>query len=161
MKKQFLIVCIAIAMASCASMKELKELPSIDPSQSLFKIDFSPYTKNGFLITPEKYIGAYESIGLVDYQLMPGAVYVVVGKQKNPYYTGTDSQPMYIDKKMWKIDEINFKMAMDSLYNICTKMGADALVNFSLGYPSDDYGMISNPVTIKGYSISGYAIKRK
>lgn len=145
---------------SCAT--ELPTLYNIDKEYNFFGIDFSKYSKAGFLITPEKYNDNYESIGLVTYELLPGGIYKHMGKKVNPAYGGSNtSVPRFIDIYKWIIDEVSLEQSIDSMYIRCEKMGADALVNFKLENHWKDYNQISNPTTVMGYKLSGFAIKRK
>lgn len=156
--KKSLFLLLAFSLYSCVSLNELKV---IYPAEILYGIDFTPFTQKGFLITPEKYSGNYESIGIINFTAKPGAQYKMSGRKPNPYYkSGTDDQ-RYIDVYEWAVDSIAFTEVLDKVYNICIGMGADALVNFQNEITLDPYTGIKNPVTITGYRITGFAIKRK
>lgn len=151
------IGCCLIGLSSCA---ELKELSKIDAYESVYEIDFSPFTQKDFLITPEKYLGEYESIGLIDYTIMPEANYVTVGIKKNVNYSGGVGSSVVEDKK-WVSNKVDARQALDSIYIVCLEMGADALVNFKISTQEDNYQLIKNPIKINGITITGFAIKRK
>lgn len=152
-----LIGCCLIGLTSCA---ELKELSKIDSYESAYEIDFTPFTQRDFLFTPEKYLGEYESIGLIDYTIMPEANYVSVGMEKKVNYTSSAGST-FVEVKKWVPNEVDSRQALDSIYNICLEMGADALVNFKISVHEDVYQLIINPVKINGITITGFAIKRK
>jgi len=140
----------------------LKGLNIIYPGQSLYGIDFTPFTQKGFLITPEKYEGFYESVGIIDFTAKPGAQYKLTGEIKNPeYFPGMQDHSPFIEHYEWVVDSISFKDVLTKVYDICTQMGADALVNFHNELISDNYSGIKNPTAITGYRITGFAIKRK
>lgn len=160
MKKPYLLL-ILIVFSSCATVKTLPELKVINPAEHLYDLDFSPYAAKGFLITPEKYSGEYESIGLITFTAMPGAQYKRIGFKVNPFYTAESGQPKIIDAYEWATDTIEFDTILNKVYNICLSRGADALVNFQGETIYSSYDNYSNPVTLSGYKISGYAIKRK
>jgi hypothetical protein len=152
-----LIIFIAL-LTGCAG---LTELTVIYPAKILYGIDFTPFTEKEFLITPEKYSGQYESIGLIDYTTKPGAIYKITGKKLNPYYVPGGAAEKLIVKYEWKADSILFSDALNEVYKICTDMGADAIMNFKNELVFDRYDNIKNPVTITGYRITGFAIKRE
>jgi hypothetical protein len=160
--KKLLYLLLAFLLTSCAvTQKELKELKIISPYEYLYGIDFAPFTQKGFLITPEKYNGNYESIGMIDFTAYPGAQYIKTGVKLNPYWSQGSSEPKVIETYEWKIDSIEFKAVLNKVYNICVEMKADALVNFKNEITLDTHEGIKNPITIAGYRITGFAIKRK
>ena len=53
---------VAILSAGTISCSTVTYIPA---ATQFYAIDFSKYTELGFLITPEKFIGEYESIGIV------------------------------------------------------------------------------------------------
>lgn len=160
MKKVLVILGIVLLFTSCTTITILN---SVQKEESFYGIDFRTYTEKGFLMTPENYSGEYESIGLITYKIIPAAKYVLINnKTKNVLYYNT-----YTDTYYWIKDDINFQNVLDSVYVNCVSMGADALINLKMNLISKEYLLdkyskpISNPVTISGYEISGYAIKRK
>ena len=113
----------------------------ISPESSYFAIDFTKYSKEGFLFTTEKYLGDYESIGLVEYVLVPGARKSDLGYQ---------------------VDDIRLSQAIDSLYYLAKDMGADAIVNFDAKSIQREYSFFSEGrIILNGYELGGFAIKRK
>lgn len=161
MKKNLLIIIVLGLITSCISPRELK---NISEKRNFYAIDFREYSKNGFLITPEKYIGDYQSIGIVRFEVYPGASYTVVERKVNPNYNPNTTGPnssKYYDVKEWIVRKISMQDALDGIFEKCKEMGADALVNFKMDYDAVPYDGISNPVVINGYIITGYAIKRK
>jgi hypothetical protein len=161
MKKLIYLLLVIFATSCATGLKELNELKVIFPSEKLYGIDFTPFTKKNFLITPEKYTGNYESIGIINFTAKPGAKYIKLGFKANPDYTEQNNQLKYLESFDWKVDSIIFSDVLNKVYKICTDMGADALVNFKNDIIYDSHSDISNPVTIMGYEISGFAIKRK
>jgi hypothetical protein len=159
MKKIILIALITAIFVSCSA--PLKELSRIEGYGIMNKIDFRKYTEKGFLITPEKYNGEYQSIGMIDYIKMPGASYIKRAKTDdngNPV-APEFGHPAELDKH-WVTDNMNLDAVLEELYKQCIAMGADAIINFSLIPNSVTHGGITNPVTIEGIRITGLAIKR-
>jgi len=146
MKK--LIVLFLIILTGCAVT-----IYNIDPINEYFGIDFTKYSKEGFLFTPEKYLGEYESIGMIEYKLIPGAKYKIY---KQVY--GQEA------KYKWFTEYIEFSQAVDSIYFMAKSMGANTIMNFdfSIEYNEEFSNPMEykNPITIYGYRITGFAIKR-
>ncbi len=157
--KKITLLTIFLGFISCAPVKE------IYPVEVLFGVDFRPYTQKGFLFTPEKYTGEYESIGLLDLSRSPGAQYVILNSKANPRFSRFSSEQEVFYQYGWKIDSISIPMMIDKFYSICIDMGADAVMNFEV------YGKEAlrvqpvfsnkNPPELPFLGIRGFAIKRK
>ena len=147
MKTVISIIAILL-LASC--IKQLHYIPS---ESSYFGIDFRKYTNQGFFITPEKYIGDYESVGLVEYVMVPEANYQSVNRIR---FDGTIGK-----ERKWVQAKISLSQGIDSLYALAKRMGADAIMNFSTSTTARTYPAIANPTTLTGYEIKGFAIRRK
>ena len=159
MKKLFIKLIIAsLILTSCMSSETLT---IIYKKENIYEMDFRKYTEKGFLFTTEKYNYEYESIGLISYEIVPGAEYKCFAKKLNPYYTPGGNKPKYFDLYQWFVDDIIFSDVLDSIYVKCTNMGADAFVNFDTEIIFDDHRNIKNRIKIFGCKISGFAIKRK
>lgn len=158
--KKLLFMLTIVLMASCTSLEKMTYFPG---EENLYRIDFSKYSDKGFLITPEKYLGEYESIGLLTYELVPATNYVRTGRIANDNYVSgsTSSGPQFYDIYKWIDQKMDTQQALDSLYLICLKNGADALMNFDREVIFREHTGIANPHVVAGISISGYAIKRK
>ncbi len=132
--KKILILFTFFLLVSCSQLTYIKE------TQELSAIDFREYSKKGFLITPEMYNGKYSSVGVIHYKVTPKAVY---------------------SNMRWIVDTLHIQSVLDGVYEICNKMGADALVNFKASFEGTYYSGISNPINLIGIEISGLAIKRE
>ena len=143
-KLLYLSLIFAFVTYSCKTLET-----TIPKKEILSGINFTKYTKSGFLITPEKYNKEYESIGLIDFLYMP--------KAELKYNENDNYGILY----SWEIDPINIQDALDKIYTQCLDMGANALVNFNATVEVDQYPLVKNPVAIKGYRITGFAIKIK
>jgi len=152
MKK--LIILLLIFLMGCGVT-----IYNIDPINEYFGIDFTKYSKEGFLFTPEKYLGEYESIGMIEYKLISGAKYLSTGRQWDAK-TAKSIPTRY----KWFIDEIEFSQAVDSIYFMAKSMGANTIMNFDFNIETNEkYNnpmKCNNPITIYGYRITGFAIKR-
>jgi|WetSurMetagenome_2_1015567.scaffolds.fasta_scaffold00070_3 hypothetical protein len=150
MKKLFLLLS-ALILASCTPKIVLQ---TIEPSETLYSIDFTPFSKKGFLITPEKYNGQYESLGLVKYEAFPGGDYMKVGNKSGRLTSQSDRI------SEWQKDPYSLQNVLPRVYDICVKLGADALVNFDYELIKRDVADIPNHSTLTGVRITGFAIKR-
>lgn len=138
----FLIALITILAFSCTTLRH------IDREDIYYTLDFRKYANEGFLITPEMYRGNYMTMGVVSYETYPEAKYIEI---VHPTYTS----------KSWSPTPVSSSEALDSVYVYCKKLGADALVRFNIESVQKEYSGITNPITITGVKLSGYAIKRE
>ena len=151
MKNLFLIIAVIILITSCKTQQAF----FVEGREIFSVFDFRQYTEKDFLITPDKYTGAYESIGIIDYVIFPEAKRNANGSEVKSYY-----QPVPIEN-LWQVDEIDVQTAFDGVYQKCIDMGADALVNLSVSIEEDRYPDLSPTLYLKGYRVTGFAIKRK
>lgn len=160
MKRIAVFAFALVIMASCTV--QMKEITKIQGYAIMNKIDFRKYSDKGFLITPEKYSGEYHAVGMIDFIKMPGAVYVKRTRldDNNKPVTPEFGHPAEIDKN-WVPENINMDAVLEDLYKQCVALGADAIINFNLETNSVLHGGITNPVTIEGVRITGFAIKRE
>jgi len=117
-----------------------------DKEINVYGYDFSKYSKQGFLFTPEKYLGEYESVGILSVEIVPEANYGYPdeGKKKGEF-------------PRWFYSPISATELLDSLYFIATGMGADAVVNLII----EDFKTEKSSIYIPSLRASGFAIKRK
>ncbi len=143
MKKLFVPFAIMITLLmGCTTAIELeKELYHVG-------FDFTKYSKNNFLITPEGYTGGYESVGLITTIIYP--------EVRKMSITDLDKSWMKLGV-VWSVKRIDPKEAIDSMYVQALNMGADALIRFNIKTISKPNGIYN----IYGYEVSGFAIKRK
>ncbi|WP_299577509.1 hypothetical protein [uncultured Sunxiuqinia sp.] len=151
MKKSFAFVLLVIALFGCKTL----DINMIPRTEQFSGIDFRPYTQKGFLITPEKYQGEYESIGIVSYLIFPESTREGIKEEGTmPYQHATI-------RFKWNTEEINVQNALEGMYKECLNMGADALVNFDVALEEELISSVSPPVMRKGYRVTGFAIRRK
>jgi len=95
---------------------------------------------------PNDYAGKYKSIFIVDFVIMPQANYETVDIRSGQAI------------KEWVFDPVDISTALNSIYEICLDMKANAIINFEISPYTDTYGNVSNPAIIVGKRISGMAI---
>jgi hypothetical protein len=123
------------------------------PKQSfVYGYDFTKYSANGFLFTPESYNGEYDAIGLIEVEIYPE---VTKDKPRDSNKWDTWNRPNLPD---WYISRVSGEEVLDSLYKVTKSMGADAVVNLKV---TETEPMSNGEVTFKGVRASGFAIKRK
>lgn len=150
-----LLICMSLIVSACSI-----KLKHIRGYESKMVLDFTKYTEQGFLITPFKYLGDYESIGIITVKVMPEANFISKKIMKAKYPASSADE--YDLEEWWEIEDINSEMVIDILYESAVEMGADAIVEFDIEVINQryGYGIAANPVTLYGYEMSGYAIKR-
>ena len=151
MKRIIPLLIALFVLAGCtANQLMLDKTPKTD---KFYMLDFSSYSKKGFLFTPKTYSGEYESIGVIDYTFIPAAKNETRKEVRDGIYT---------DYHYWIEDQFTTYDLLDTVYTRCKSKGADAVIDLKIEYESKNYGQgYANPATISGLKISGYAIKRK
>ncbi|MGA3051423.1 MAG: hypothetical protein ABSE00_05860 [Chitinispirillaceae bacterium] len=145
-------IIISLLVLGCSSGIEF-----VPKNLTLTNFDLTSYSKKGFLFTPYKYLGDYESIGIMSIIATPEAKLTDINTGKKDHF----EQPIF--EKMWKINDVPVAEAMDSLYAAAMKLGANAIVDLDLKEIDHSYNAEAgkaHPVTIYGYKIYGFAIKR-
>ncbi len=117
--------------------------------------NFSKYSAEGFLFTPNEYFGDYESVGLIHLIYTPEANLIEV-------YTGkTNEQGKPINKKSWQVNEFDSELLLDKIYEACIELGANAFTQMNIETHSESYATNTfYPITINGAKISGFAIRK-
>ncbi len=151
MKKTLAFAFLLLSLFACKTL----DINTIPRTELFSGIDFRPYTEKGFLITPEKYPGEYESIGIVSYLIFPESTREGIREEGTmPYQYATI-------RFEWNSEEINVQNALEGMYEECLKMGANALVNFDVTMEEELISVVTPPVMRKGYRVTGFAIRRK
>jgi hypothetical protein len=160
MKNSILFFCFLVLSSSAIS--QVKN--TIYPAEKVYAFNFTPFIQKGFLMTPEKYSGIYEPVGIINYESIPGAEFKLVERLVTDRAYGINDQPVTKKVYDWVIDSIPIQSILTKFYNECVKLGADALVNFEYEFFSNSFGVVhgfDSPFTIYGIRMSGFAIKRK
>lgn len=144
MKKIALLLILFGMLVSCSTTEFLK---GRDVSLS---IDLTPYTDKGFFISPYEYSGDFKLIGIINYELMPDARKILI-----------DDTGDGIKTVSWRQESIKTYQILDSVYNVCTRMGADALISFKINSITDRHVIDAQVVQVYGLAVTGFAIKRK
>lgn len=126
-----------VLLAGCAG-----GVTSIPSRRSTVVLDFTPYTAQGFLFTPEPYLGDYESVGLITVTV------TAAGERKR-------LRPGIYDWE-WDLTPLQSDSVLHYFHRRATELGADAMVRFSLAPSSTDIAGEPVPTLVA----SGFAIRR-
>jgi uncharacterized protein YbjQ (UPF0145 family) len=113
--------------------------------------DFRKYTDEGFLFTTEKYLGDYESIGLISVEIIPEL------RRREGYFAPGQTYAGS-SNSFWYYIPISPQEVLDSLYSKAKGMGADAVINLDVDYVDV---IVSGNISVPATQASGFAIKRK
>lgn len=113
--------------------------------------DFREYTEQGFLITPEKYTGSYQSIGMLTVTVWPRIEVKEVREMLE------DPGPNRGGEDWFVTDPVQPQEVVDSLHAKARSMGADAVMNFRAVEVEED---LDNGPTRSGVRARGFAIDR-
>lgn len=144
MKKHILL--LLLFLAGCGTSPK-----TWDSQTNVYGLDFRDYNQQGFLFTPNVYDGDYESLGIVNIQLIP-AVTKTQGAGKNwrrGYSANSDV--------VWWIEVLDTRNAIDQAYREASSMGADALSQFEISEGS----VVNGDMEVPTLEITGFAIKRR
>ncbi len=138
---------ILLITFGCAPPKYIPE------SLSVSGINFAPFSEEGFLFTPNKYLGDYESIGIINLSFAPEANLIKSTKKTSGGDRTTSS---------WVVNDMNPDTLLKKVHELCVDMGADALTEFEVSNFYNNHAVgTTHPITIMGLKFSGFAIRRK
>jgi len=140
------LVLAVTLVAACSGPEVYKK------SMEVAGYDFTEYTEQGFLITPESYQGEYQSIGVLSVAVWPRV-------ERRPVEDDTLAQPgADSPAQEWFVTEaVDPQEVVDSLYVEAQSMGADAIMNFRAEPVRED--LVNGP-TRTGVRARGFAIDR-
>lgn len=144
MKKFIYTIAIAIIASSCGVLKPTER--TVD----LYFADYREFAEEGFLISPDSYTYDFESLGEIEMVITPAIK--KYGEEGDYGPRGT-----FLDYEEISHNEL-VKLAVEE----AKKMGADAIVNFSITKTpiaaKDVWGTYASG---SKYLIKGFCIKRK
>jgi hypothetical protein len=118
-------------------------------------LDLSRYSAEGFFITPYEYQADYESIGLINTIIMPEATREKIDTGRK------DEEGNTVYKKVWVLGNVSAQEAIADMVEGAKTLGADAIMEFSIKEKAEQYFDPVSPLTVQGFELSGFAIKRK
>lgn len=145
---KFIVLTVLISALSC--VPTIKFVPEV---KIVNIIDFSKYTKKGFMFTTQGYAGKYESVGIIHAIYSPKAHLITIKKKKS------DGTVNSISK--WVADTVFAVDVIDDIYEGAKSLGANALINLTITNFSETYNEgTMQPLKLNKLSISGFAINR-
>ena len=143
----FILALATLFLTACSTGPEVFEETMV-----VRGYDFTKYTDEGFLITPEKYQGRYQSIATLSVTLWPRM-------EKREVKVNVDNPSPNTTKEEWRVtDPVSTEEVIDSLYTRAQSLGADAIINFQTELPTED--LEDGPMRI-GVRARGFAIDRE
>lgn len=128
-----ILALLALAPA-CSNLKY------VAPNTDVRSIDFSEYTRQGFMFTTETYQGAYESVGII--------------------YVTMHAEGKLEDVKgfpQWVFSDLKVQDALAEAHRKALAMGANAIVKLDI---QADNKVLSPVLAVPGIEVSGFAIRR-
>lgn len=155
MRKTLLIIgvlTITALFTSCATNKPVE-------TQEYYYAtgyDFTQYTEQGFLFTPEGFPGDYEAMGIITINHQPRFV-EIPESMRNQQMAGSRvyAEPGGINH--WRVSEPDPDRMIKEAYDQATEMGADAIINFRIVGES----FVNGNITVDSAVLHGFAIKRE
>jgi hypothetical protein len=151
MKKIYLSLIILGLLFSGCSRKE-RMLNYIPKSEIISSLDFTKYSKRGFLITPSDYGSNYEALGIFNFTVYPEA---------NTNLVKINGFNIQLEALEWKQKEINHQEILDFVYKTALEKGADAITHFKIRNVEKIVNDGIENVYIQGLEVEGLLIKRK
>lgn len=154
MRKTLLITStlfIAILFTGCATNKPVET----DEYYFATGYDFTQYTEQGFLFTPEGFPGEYEAMGIIRINHQPQFM-EIPDQQRNQQVPGSR---VYVEPdgiSYWRVSEPDPDRMIQEAYDQATAMGADAIINFRIVGERITNGSL----TVDSAVLHGFAIKR-
>jgi len=116
--------------------------------------DFTEYTEQGFLFTPESYLGTYDAVGQINVDFIPEIREARTREGQRPVQIpGYDL--IRHDGRYYHAQQPNTQDIIDHLYELSVEMGANAVTNFYVS--SRSWEGVSD---IRIVTVSGFAIRR-
>ena len=129
------LILLTCVLSGCRTVKH------IPPTTVVTGIDFTPYTAQKFMFTPEMYRGDYESVGVINVSM---------------HAEGNLIPNARTGRHEWVFSPLLIDDVVREAHKRAVAMGANAVVNFSVKAAPTVVGT----VTIPGIEVSGFAIKR-
>lgn len=157
--KKVLLLCLVATLASCSTM--------LTPySQNFSMYDFTPYTKEGFIITPAETGFTYEPVGELSIEFVPGYKKGVIKREKPFISQNPEADEMYSVKqqptgdKKGKWFNPSPEYMLDEFVKYAKAAGANGVLKFkaqaNYSYSHSKYG---TTVHLNSYTLSGFAVK--
>ncbi|MCH8487279.1 MAG: hypothetical protein LAT75_10455 [Candidatus Cyclonatronum sp.] len=150
------ILMLSFLLASCSGLRVIPQ----DEFYVVTGYDFTEYTAKGFHITPERYLGTYEPIGVIRIQYIPE--FIREGDQ-TAGMTREQLEQNYVrhadptrNLVYWHVSKVSADNLIREAYEAASAMGANPITHFEITSDSYQNGSITVPSAV----LRGFAIKR-
>lgn len=153
---KFLLIIFTLLLFSCTP--KMIAIDHFSERQTSVIIDFSDFSKKGFLFTPHGYTpGQYASIGIVSFNIRAQAEFIKYDPG-HPFYNS-----LWPNRGRWQFSKLSTEKILSLAYEEATLMGADAIIDFKISIDEEEvsYSSMGQTVNIPVLNVSGFAIKRK
>lgn len=138
------VILLALALAAGTGCgPKISRHPQI---RSVAVVDFRGLSADGFLISPDPYVGEHQPLGLV-FATLQGAA----------EESGADSHGAY---SHWHGYDVSVDSAVGLAKARSRELGADGLTNISIEATPRTVGYGGYTITVSGWRVTGLAIKR-
>lgn len=139
-----LLVLVVLAVSGCAK--------TYNREIHFYAIDFRPFTREGFLFTPEMYDGDYDAIGVLSITILPGDIITEpTGPEDRKGRLTREGKPVHVE-------HLSVDGGLMRLYEAAADMGADAVVNLKIRRVRD---WRRATLDLDALEVEGLAIRRK
>lgn len=161
-KSIFITVLLTLLFSGCSRKEEKKRVINhIPKSEIISSLDFTKYSKKGFLITPSDYGSNYDALGMFTFNIYPEANL----ESKTEIYEDEDDNGDIKEKErtifFWEQDKIKAQEILDFAYKTAIKKGADAITHFKIKNVVKVVDDGIDTVILNGLEVEGLLIKRK
>jgi len=148
-----LLVFVSLAFAACSPGPDLYEKKT-----TVAGYDFGDYTERGFLITPEGYEGAYQSIGTLRVTVWPAVERTDASQSGDETLSDPIGEDPVTGPRWRVVEPVDPQEVVDSLYVEAENMGADAILNFRTSVVREQ---VRTDLTRIGIRAKGFGIQRE
>jgi hypothetical protein len=138
-RRSIALLCLVFVAAACAKPQTLWQ-----PVSAAYSIDFREHTSDGFLLTPNPYMGEHRALGMVSVALQAGAE---LRRDRYGY-------------ERWHVIEVSLDVALAQAKGYAKELGGDGIANLDIRSSSRTVGAGYRQLQVPGWEIRGLAIKR-
>lgn len=153
------LVIASLLYVSCTNTKSLSSKGGVN----FYGYDFRNYSSEGFLFTPEKPVGYYTSVGMIQVVLEPeilelDATTFQRDNRNGIYIKGEKKYALRLinyptGNKFYAVEIIEISDAIDEMYKFAIDWGANAIVNFNVETSLTNFELLVSTITVEGFAI--------
>lgn len=132
------VLAVAVSLNGCS------HLTHIAPATTVASIDFRTYAKDGFLFSPNAFVGDFDPIGMMTVSLSAEGK-VVVAPEGN---------------KVWEFTPIDAQLGLRQMRDRVVALGGNAVVSLTIRSTTANQVDGGYVIVVPGLEVSGFAIHR-